>query len=904
MPSSLGEVNVRIGAKIAGLRKGINASQRLLNKTARKFTGIGDQLTSSISLPLAAAGAASVKLATDFQSSMTKISSQVGIAASEVNAMKGEVLQLAGKTARAPKELADAMFFIQSAGLRGKEAMEALEFSAKAAATGFGDAQTVADLLTSSMNAYGPAVLSAEAATDVLAATVREGKASAEELTGAMGSALPIASQMGIKFGELGGSIAAMTRTGTSADEAVTQLKAIMTTFLKPSKEASKIAAKLGISFGDLRKNIKEKGLVSTLNDLQGKLKDNGIQSAEFFRNTRALSGVLDLTGKSAAENTAIMERMKNATGSASEAFKIASQTAEFKFNKALSELKVTAIELGNILLPFVTDLTSGISSLVKRFSGLSSETKKAIVYTAAFAAALGPVLSVAGRLVKTYAAMKHAVGLLQVSMTKLSGHVQMAIVKFRALSVAKKAAIGILGGLAVAVAAGVLVYNKYYNKLTAAEKAQRTLNAVSTEAKKSIVAERLQIEKIKRVLNDETASRRAKNRAISDLKKISPDYFNGLSIEKSSIDQINSSLDGYIERIEKRARLQAANEKLVAIEKELLDVNQQLKDSAPDWMDAAVNSMKSMGNLGMFANNQAKTLGDNYMNNKKALEAQKAALIEMINTTEKLVKVSDGNSGGTTTKNTTETELKFKGGATTRGVKGSAALLDRVKFKFKEIKNESDAAAEAMKRVVNIDPSNAPISRIEEIKAIFKQMNIELNSIVNSGAVSLFSGFSQALGEAAVSGQSFGKSMAKIGASVLSSLAGVLKHVGEMAIKTGVAIQAIKLSLKTLNPFVAIAAGTALVALSSALPQLLSKKVPGFADGVKNFGGGMAIVGERGPELLNLPNGSDVIPNHALNTGGNQTVHVTGQLVGRGNDLVVIIDEAVRRQLRSGLRT
>lgn len=36
---------------------------------------------------------------------------------------------------------------------------------------------------------------------------------------------------------------------------------------------------------------------------------------------------------------------------------------------------------------------------------------------------------------------------------------------------------------------------------------------------------------------------------------------------------------------------------------------------------------------------------------------------------------------------------------------------------------------------------------------------------------------------------------------------------------------------------------------------------IPGFANGVTNFDGGLAVVGERGPELVNLPRGSDVIP-------------------------------------------
>lgn len=40
-----------------------------------------------------------------------------------------------------------------------------------------------------------------------------------------------------------------------------------------------------------------------------------------------------------------------------------------------------------------------------------------------------------------------------------------------------------------------------------------------------------------------------------------------------------------------------------------------------------------------------------------------------------------------------------------------------------------------------------------------------------------------------------------------------------------------------------------------------IGPRIPGFQGGVENFGGGLALVGERGPELLNLPGGSDIIP-------------------------------------------
>jgi hypothetical protein len=45
-------------------------------------------------------------------------------------------------------------------------------------------------------------------------------------------------------------------------------------------------------------------------------------------------------------------------------------------------------------------------------------------------------------------------------------------------------------------------------------------------------------------------------------------------------------------------------------------------------------------------------------------------------------------------------------------------------------------------------------------------------------------------------------------------------------------------------------------------LGNFFKGKVPGFADGVRNFSGGLAVVGERGPELVNLPKGADVFSN------------------------------------------
>lgn len=67
-----------------------------------------------------------------------------------------------------------------------------------------------------------------------------------------------------------------------------------------------------------------------------------------------------------------------------------------------------------------------------------------------------------------------------------------------------------------------------------------------------------------------------------------------------------------------------------------------------------------------------------------------------------------------------------------------------------------------------------------------------------------------------------------------------------------------------------------------------IGPRIPGFRNGVEDFEGGPAIVGEGGPELVNLPRGSDVIP---LGRGGGTSIVVHQYITG-------VIDAALGRRL------
>ena len=372
-----------------------------LQSVGKKMANVGKSLTLGVTLPIVGVGVAATKMAMDFDTSLTKMVSLVGLTRDEVDGMRGDIITMASQYGKSAKEAADAMFFITSAGLRGSDAMETLEASLKGAAIGLGDVQTIADLATSAMNAYGPSMLSAGKATSILRTAVEQGKLESSALAGAMGSVLPVASALGVGFDEAAAAMAAMSRTGTGAGEASTQLRGILAQIAKETPKGAKALKSVGLSYEGLRNELKEKGLLSTLQTLVGAFDGNTVATSAFFGNVRALTGVMDLMGAGADTTKDIFKALADTTANDLDpAFATAAETTGFKLQKSFSTLKNSLIEFGDIIAPFVEKFAAKLSQIGAAFQALSPEMKSMIVTAAAIAAAIGPLLLITGKLV------------------------------------------------------------------------------------------------------------------------------------------------------------------------------------------------------------------------------------------------------------------------------------------------------------------------------------------------------------------------------------------------------------------------------------------------------------------------------------------------------------------------
>jgi TP901 family phage tail tape measure protein len=282
-----------------------------------------------------------------FATELTKLRTQIGLTTEETHQMGRAALALGGDTTKGPQELAEAMFFIASAGLRGSAAMDVLRSSARLSAIGLGETKVIADLLTSAVNAYGEETLSAAQASDTLVAAVRLGKLEADSLAGAMGRVLPIASAMGVSFEEVGGLMAAMSKTGTDAATATTQLRAIMVSLLKPSQQANEAMTELGLTQRQVRDTITQDGLFSALLMLNDAVDGNTEKFAQLFPNVRALAGVMDLLGPQLQGNIDLMQEMGLSAGLASDAFAIFAGTSQAQVERLQAAQERLAILQG-----------------------------------------------------------------------------------------------------------------------------------------------------------------------------------------------------------------------------------------------------------------------------------------------------------------------------------------------------------------------------------------------------------------------------------------------------------------------------------------------------------------------------------------------------------------------------
>jgi TP901 family phage tail tape measure protein len=311
--------------------------------------------------------------------------------------------------------------------------------------------------------------------------------------------------------------------------------------------------------------------------------------------------------------NTAIEQASKNSDNEAS------------RRAQAQNKLNILYLEFGEKIAPL---LTKGITSGVQLLNIIVKYRTPLLAIVTATAA----YVAVTKLKVFWDVAQKGATILAAGAQALFTGNLTRATAAMRLFNtVTKLNPFVLIASLIAAAGVALFAYTKRVKETTAA---QKTLLDVEVDAQKSVVEQKLRVEELMSVAKNEKRTLTERQKALEELNKISPKYFGNLKLETLNSKLAKEATDAYTESLLQQARVEAAREKLIELEKERIDAARTGSDYQVKWYQTAFNGVKSFGNVSAFAMNQAATGAKNATKAEADYLKQREALVGIIGKT------------------------------------------------------------------------------------------------------------------------------------------------------------------------------------------------------------------------------------------------------------------------------
>lgn len=373
-----------------------------MQKAGDKISKIGSGLTKVVSVPLAAMGGASVKMAATFEDAMLKVQSLSGATQEEYEQLSAAAKEYGATTAWTAKDVADAMGYMALAGFDTKEILASISGMLSLASASGEDLATVTDILTDSMTAFGDGASDASRYADVLATT----QAKTNTTVGLLGEAFkyvaPLAGSYGYQLEDVAAALGMMANAGVKGSMAGTALSSIITRLATNTGDARDAIEELGIEF------YNSDGSARNLSDVLKELCDATANMdthqkaalASTVAGMEAQKGLLAVLNQGSAAYEELEGKLKSCDGTASNMAQNMESGLGGSLRSLKSALEGLLITVGEKLAPYIEKAAQKIKEFTQWFQNLDAGTQNTIVKMGMLLTAIGPVLSIVGKVI------------------------------------------------------------------------------------------------------------------------------------------------------------------------------------------------------------------------------------------------------------------------------------------------------------------------------------------------------------------------------------------------------------------------------------------------------------------------------------------------------------------------
>lgn len=449
--------------------------------------------------------------------------------------------------------------------------------------------------LANIMNQFGAPASDAAKYINVLAAGAKEGAAEIPDLSDSIVKFGAAAMQANLSVEESVALVEALAEKGVKGEIAGTGIRNVL---LELQKGADDTNPKI-VGINKALENLAAKNLSAA--EMMKMFGKENYTAAQLLITNR--ERVEELTKAVTDTNVATEQAVKNTNNNAA------------ALAQAKNAAALTAMEFGQKLAPAMTFSTNGVTMFLKAMMAVIQFVATHIKTIATITAGI-----------IAYTVAVNAQVIAQKAYTLATQIAEKVTKVFNATAKS-----GPWGWIAAAIVAAVTALAMFSKRTTDAAAAQKLLNDVQTDAKKAIAGEKAEIERLLAIARDEKRSKEDRLAAIKKLNEISPKYLGNLNLENINTEAAKRSTEEYIKTLEKKALVQAAQEKLVELEKEFIDLREQGTGAEVKWYQAVWNTIKAGGNQVVAASNNAMTAVDNYNSAFDELTAKKKALLGIL---------------------------------------------------------------------------------------------------------------------------------------------------------------------------------------------------------------------------------------------------------------------------------
>lgn len=369
--ASLASINIKFTADLKQFSSQMENVNRSLSKTGKSLQQTGANLTKGLTLPLLGFGAVAVAKFAEFEQEMAKVNAISGATSTQFQALTDNAKKLGETTRYTATEVANLQLNYSKLGFNPEQILAATEATLQLSLAAGEDLANSATVAASTLRGFGLEAEETQRVVDVMALSFSSSALNLEKFETAMAVLAPVAKTAGVSIEEATGLLSILVNAGVDASTAGTGLRNV---FL----------------------DIADKGL--TMDEALGQIQ----QSTNKNKTAMELFGkrgatVANILADNITEAREFAKAYNAAGGSAERMAKIMDNTLQGAFFKVKSAFEGAAISIGEQMAPVISKVAGYLTDLLGKFNELSPTTKKWIVILGGVAAAIGPLLALAG---------------------------------------------------------------------------------------------------------------------------------------------------------------------------------------------------------------------------------------------------------------------------------------------------------------------------------------------------------------------------------------------------------------------------------------------------------------------------------------------------------------------------